>query len=461
MLSDTKPQPDRGAPAAAVSRRASVQQWLMAGAVIVLCCIPFFRSYENRDRTPTPEEIYWIGQTYYYHLAFEQRDWSHADWQLIPARENPPLGRCVIGLGLQLNGLSVTNVDWLGAYYHIIFKGWGQGREREQRQAVIDRMPPAVRDGVVNQDRFEYPVAYVTTARAVMLVFGVISILLVFVLASLYMDEAFAFLAALMFSLHPAVVTAYTYLGVDILAIAFSLLTVLHFEGINRCVWRRCSRPGLCRALLCLSGGLSLAFAVGSKLNAVVVGFLGAMLCLSFAASFLMRSRAEARDSCQATLVLLGIAALVFVGSNPVNYPHPITALWSEYTTPQRIIEIQKEVLPGALHTWGERLSALATMVAFGPVFFILLTGAFLLEGMETLRAGRPLSIIALWWLLAVVIVTAWLPFVRPLHVLPVIAPSVILAGGAVGRLVHLCRSKMGKVGGAEGIAATEDQFRK
>jgi hypothetical protein len=433
----------------------------MAGAVVVLCCIPFFRSFENRDRTPTPEEIYWIGQTYYYHLAFERMDWSHADWQLIPARENPPLGRCVIGLGLQLNGLSVTNIDWLGAYYHIIFKGWGQGREREQRQAVIDRMQPAVRDGVVNHDRFEYPVAYVTTARAVMLVFGVISILLVFVLASLYLDEAFAFLAALMFSLHPAVVTAYTYLGVDILAIAFSLLTVLHFEWINRCVWRRCSCPGLCRALLCLSGGLSLAFAVGSKLNAVVVGFLGAMLCLFFAASFLMRSRGESKDSCKAMLVLLGIATLVFVGSNPVNYPHPITALWSEYATPQRIIEIQKEVLPGALHTWGERLSALATMVAFGPVFFILLPGAFLLEVMETLRAGRPLSIIALWWLLAVVIVTAWLPFARPLHVLPVIAPSVILAGGAVGRLVQMCRSKMGQVGGAECTAATEDQFRK
>ena len=461
MLSDTKPQPDRSTPSVAASRRASVQRWLMAGAVVVLCCIPFFRSYESRDRTPTPEEIYWIGQTYYYQLAFERWDWSHADWQLIPARENPQLGRCVIGLGLQLNGLSVTNVDWLGAYYHIIFKGWGQGREREQRQAVIDRMQPAVRDLVVNHDRFEYPIACVTTARAVMLVFGVFSVLLVFVLASLYMDEAVAFLTALMFSLHPAVVTAYTYLGVDILAIAFSLLTVLHFEGINRCVWRRCSRPGLYRALLCLSGGLSLAFAVGSKLNAVVVGFLGATLCLFFAVSFLRHSHGESKDSCKAMLILLVISLLVFVGSNPVNYPHPITALWAEYATSQRIIEIQKEVLPGALNTWGERLSALATIVAFHPAFFVLVFGAFLLEVMETWRAGKPPSIIALWWLLAVVIVTAWLPFARPLHVLPVIAPSVILAGGAVGLLVQIRRLKMAKVGGAECTAATEDLFKK
>jgi len=437
MFLDKKPQPDQGTSSAAATRRARVQQWLVAGTLIVVCCIPFFRSYERRDRPVTLEEIYWIGQTYYYHLAFEQMDWSHPDWQLLPARENPQLGRCVIGLGLQLNGLSITNVDWLGYYYHVIFKGWGQGRERELRQAVLDRMQPAVRDLVVNQDRFEYPVAYATTARAVMLVFGVFSVLIVFVLTSLYKNSAIALLAALMFSLHPAVVSAYTHAGVDILAIAFSLLTVVHFVLIERCIWRRCSRPGLCRALVCASGGLSVAFAVGSKLNAVVVGFLGAILFLFFAASFLRHSRGESKDSCKAMLLLLFISLLVFVGSNPVNYPNPVTGLWAGYADQQRILEIQKGVLPGALKTWNERLSATATITAFHPVVFVLVVGAFLLEVIGIWMAGRPPSIIALWWLLAMVAVTTWLPFARPLYVLPVIAPSVILICSAVERLVQ------------------------
>jgi hypothetical protein len=437
MLTDTKPQPDQSASSAAASRRVSIQRWLMAMALIVLCCIPFFRSYEGRDRPVTLEEIYWIGQTYYYHLAFERMDWSHPDWQLLPARENPQLGRCVIGLGLQLNGLSITNVDWLGYYYHIIFKGWGHGREREQRQAVLDRMQPAARDRVVNQDRFEYPVAYATTARAVMLIFGVFAVLIVFVLTSLYNNSVIAFLAALMFSLHPAVVFAYTHVGVDILAIAFSLLTVVHFELIKRCVWRRCSRPGLCRALVCASGGLSLAFAVGSKLNAVVVGFLGEILCLFFAGAFLRRQSSESKDSCTAMLVLLVISLLVFGGSNPVHYLNPVTGLWAGYADQQRNLDIQQEVLPGALKTWNERFSAVATITAFHRVVFVLVVGAFLLGVVETWMAGKPPSIIALWWLLAMVAVTTWLPFARPLYVLPVIAPSLILICSAVERLLQ------------------------
>lgn len=425
------------------SRPAWLRKWLLAAAIIVLCSVPFFRSYEERERTPALDEIYWVGQAYYYHLAVEQVDWTNPDWQLLPAWENPQLGRGIIGLGLQLNGLSVTNLDWLGYYYHIIYKGWGQGHERDQRQAVVDRMQPAVRDMVENQEHFEYPAAYLTAARVVMLIFGVLAVILVFVLTSLYTSEAVAFLAALGFSLHPAVATAYTHVGVDILAIVFSLLTVVHFELIRRCVWRRCSRPGLCRALICITGGLSLAFAVGSKLNAVIVGFLGTIFCLSFIGSWLWRANSESKDSCKAMFSLLVISLVVFVGSNPVNFPHPLSALWSQYAVPQRILEIQKEVLPGALLGWGERVSALSTMVAFHPMIFVMIAGAFLVEVMAALRAKKTPTVIAVWWLLSVTMVAAWLPFARPLHVLPVIAPSVPLIGCAMERLFQAGRSRM------------------
>ena len=270
----------------------------MFGAVILMCSIPFLRSYEVRDRPLGKDEIYWVGQAYYFHLAFEQWDWTHRDWRLLPARENPVIGKYVIGLGLRLAGLSVTTPDWLGIFY-IIAKdrpnAWGDVSDRAERQVVVDRMVPATRNLALAQGQFEHPVEYATAARAVMLLFGVLAVVLVFVLTALYANPLMAFVAAVVFALHPAVVAAYTEVGVDILAVAFSLLAVIHFVLVERCVWLRSARPWLGRALLCVSGGVSVGFAVGSKMNAAVVGFLGVLLCLFFISNYL-RHRAEAKD---------------------------------------------------------------------------------------------------------------------------------------------------------------------
>ena len=54
------------------------------------------------------DEIYWIGSSYYYQLAVVEGDASNPDWQLLPARENPVLGKSVIGLALQIAGHPVT-----------------------------------------------------------------------------------------------------------------------------------------------------------------------------------------------------------------------------------------------------------------------------------------------------------------------------------------------------------------
>ena len=362
------------------------------------------------------------------------------------------LGKYVIGLGLRLGGLSVTKPDWLGVFYIIAKnrpKAWGEGRDRKERQAVVDRMAPAVRDLALNQDHFEYPFAYATVARLVMLVFGVLSVLAVFILASFYMDAAFAFLAALMFSLHPAVVAAYTEVGVDILAIAFSLLAVIGYVLIERNVWRRCSRPGICRALVCVAGGLSVAFAVGSKLNAAVVGIVGAIMCLWFAVSFLRCRSGESKDSCTAMIMLLAVSLVVFVGSNPLNYPNPAAGIWAVYADQQRSLDVQKDIptIHHSLRSWSEHFQAVANLTAFQPAIFGLIAVAFLFQIVEARKSGGPFQTVALWWLVVVAAVTAWIPFARPRYVLPVIAPSVILICSAVGRLFQIGRSKMASRG--------------
>ena len=82
------------------------------------------------------DEIYWIGSSYYYPLAVVEGDASNPDWQLLPARENPVLGKYVIGLALQIAGHPVTTPDLLGSFYLIfanIPNAWGSGEAFEKR----------------------------------------------------------------------------------------------------------------------------------------------------------------------------------------------------------------------------------------------------------------------------------------------------------------------------------------
>lgn len=416
---------------------ARIRKWLAPIAVIVLCCVPFFRSNSLRDRPLGEDEIYWIGQAYYFHLAFEEKDWSSPDWQLLPARENPVLGKYVIGLGLRLGGLSVTNVDWLGIFYLIARdrpNAWGDAQDHAERQAVVDRMDPAVRELALTRGEFDEPPAYAATARLVMVMFGVGSVLGVFILTSFYVDTVVAFLAAFLFALHPAVVAAYTEVGVDILATAFSLTAVICFVLIERNVWRQCARPRLCRALICGSGGLSLALAVGSKLNAAIVGFVGAIMCLCFTVSFLRRRSTESKDACVTMILLLLLSLVVFVGLNPASYPHPVRAIWAVYADQQKSLAVQEGIptVQHPLYSWSDRIEAVARLTAFHPALFALVAIAFLLQIRSIRKSPGPFPVIALWWLIALVAVTAWIPFPRPRYALPVIVPSVILVGCAV-----------------------------
>lgn len=429
------------------SAATTTRKWLLVAAVLVLCAIPFFRSYDHRARPLDEDEIYWVGQAYYFHLALERGEWTHPDWQLLPARENPVLGKYVIGAGLRLAGLSVTNADWLGIFY-IIAKdrpnAWGDARDQAERQAVLDRMESATRDRALTSGEFEHPPGFITAARAIMLLFGMLATVLVFALAARCTKPLVAFLAAAAFALHPAVVTAYTEVGVDILALAFSLLTVLLFALIERGVWRRSARPGLTRALLVAGGGLSLAFAVGSKLNAAVVGFLGVALLLVLAGKYLRTRAAEAKESAIAMFGVLAVSLIVFVAANPGNYPNPARGVWAAYADQQRSLEVQKGIPAKRkpLRSAGERLRAIATLTAFHPAGFALVGAAFLFQVVAARRAGQPLPLVALWWLIAFVMVTAWLPFARPRYALPVIAPAVILLASAAGGLVDWRRQK-------------------
>src|SRR5687768_1535066 len=61
------------------------------------------------------DEIYWTGSAYYLDLIL-RGETRHPDWQLLPARENPPIGKYLIGAALKAGGTSVETPDLLGEF---------------------------------------------------------------------------------------------------------------------------------------------------------------------------------------------------------------------------------------------------------------------------------------------------------------------------------------------------------
>jgi hypothetical protein len=95
--------------------------------------VSLFFSARPGSEPVVEDELYWIGSAYYHHLAFGQRDTSNPDWRLLPARENPPVAKYVIGASLAFAGQSVESLDLLGGFYLLFAQvpgAWGGRRIR-------------------------------------------------------------------------------------------------------------------------------------------------------------------------------------------------------------------------------------------------------------------------------------------------------------------------------------------
>lgn len=410
--------------------------------IVAVCCIPFILAFNQRDRTIEIDEIYWIGQAYYFHLAFEKRDWSHSDWQLVPAHQNPVVGKYVIGSGLRMNGLSVTDTDWLGVYFYITRKAWGEGSDREGRRELVERMRPEARERLITNEEFEFPPEYLLVARTVMLFFGVTAVALVFFLGSTYMKPGAALCVAAVFALHPAVGEAYTNVGVDILACVFSLAAVIHYRMIETRSWTRLPNSSVWIPLIVLSGALCLACAVGSKLNAALVGFVGVW----FSCATFLRSRTQLTDDgakpALMTALMLAMSAIVFVLVNPVTLNDPISGLRNAIQVPQTDLALQKQVLPDPLTNFGAKLVAVAGLSAAHPLLFLFVIAAFAFHVRDRLLTKQPWTIVAVWWLITLIGILMWIPFARHRYLVPLIPPSLILLGIAGQHVADLLRQK-------------------
>jgi hypothetical protein len=376
------------------------------------------------------DELYWIGSAYYYDLGVHKGEWDHPDWRLLPARENPPMAKFIIGAALAATGERVSSPDQLAAFY-LLFAGipgaWGDAEDRVKREAVAGRIGEEALRALRTTGRVELPIAWLTAARGGMLVCLATASLALFLLGRGLLGPWPALIAAWALPLHPIAAEAMHHALADAPAMMLSAAAAVALAGALRLAGREralSSRGAMLGALAGVLAGLACA----AKMNALMLPLLGA------AGYGVLLARARGKPFAgagklgyPAIFALAGVAA--FLAVNPALYGDWWAGVWATVGEHRRTAEIQAGFLAGRLSSPGERLDAVGSLIGFNRWAWLPLLAAalaLLCRGPDRYR------FIAGWWLLAWGTVTVWIPFSRLRYAAPLLLPSLLLVLGTL-----------------------------
>lgn len=415
--------------------KISVQScfWVgLVGAVIVLT-MASVRFHSGLGGEVEIDEIYWVGSVYYYDLVMIERLPLHPDWQLLPSRENPPVGKYLIGAALMLQGDRITNLDPLASFflhYAELPGAWGRGSSVAKRQAVVDRMSKESRNA---RERSEYqPLSdrMLRSGRWLMLVMGLLATAGVMVLGWQIAGPATSTLAGLLFALHPITFMTAVRISVDLIALAFSIAAILALSlllNAHTCGHEDSRRRELGLPVML---GVCLALACGAKMNATVV-------LITTLIVWMVLLVLPGRRWKRLALVVSGalaISAVVFVVINPALYPDPMNGLIALIRENAISAGIQAEFIGDGLTSLSDRFRALSVLVCGRRLW--LGAALLLLVAMQTVRGlwrgDLALLVVCLWWWVAVLAVGLWLPFAWPRYALPLLPPTALLIASGI-----------------------------
>ncbi len=401
------------------------------------------------------DEVYWIGSSYYYHLAFVQWDWTNPHWQLLPARENPPVAKYVIGLGLAASGRQVDSIDGL-SYFYLRWLGWDKNPEVrgqldvDKRAKVIDAATPGFRERLRENGRLPLTRPFLQVARNTVVVCAVLSSLLLFLLGATGVHWLAGLVASQLLLLHPIVVSAYHHAMADTIVLMLSLAAAL----ASFCWFRYFSNPQrpalkVSLALTFLTGAM-LAFACGAKMNSLTLVLLtGLLVAFSAAQKWLRQDRSGAIQAGAHGVGILASALIVFVAINPAIVQNPMEGLAATVMEHHRSLAIQADLVTGQLTGLPNRFATVVALGFFGWIPFLLMT---VLVAWCAIRQWHEelIRFAVCWWLVTLVIVTLWIPFAWSRYIIPVVPPSVLLIGYL---FQHIILSRAGRSANRLGAA--------
>jgi hypothetical protein len=377
------------------------------------------------------DEVYWIGSAYYYDLAFAQRDWHHPDWRLLPARENPPVAKYIIGLSLALAGERVSSPDMLGTFfalYQAVPGAWGKGSDYEKRAQIVARMETNLYQQVRSGATINLPLTTLVPARCAMLGCVVIASFLALLFGRAMGSWLAGLVASQLLLVHPAVVFAYNHAASDPVALMFSTGAALLAIGLIRAF----ALPPPMRlqraAMLSLLAGTLLALACGAKMNSLIVLFATtAAMATSAAILFWRREPWHAAKLLALSGAMVAYACLVFIGLNPAILTDLSGGLKACVVEHRLTEQVQAGFLSGHLTTLARKFDTVAALAFFGR----LGCGVAAALAIWWLGKGKNLVLkfVAAWWIIGFVCVTVWIPFAALRYIMPLIVPSALLIG--------------------------------
>jgi hypothetical protein len=387
------------------------------------------------------DEVYWVGSSYYYHLAVHERDWHHPHWTLYAALENPPLAKYAIGATLAATGQRVATIDPLS--YAIDYWIRRDPRlagitetDRQGRARVVQAGDAAALRELHRTQRVPVTPRMVMTVRTAMAGLTVLASLGLLAFGLGAGAPLGGLLAAIALLVHPVVVESCGQVAADAPALAATTLAAL--AGL---VWYRHFSTGPATGARELGwsvvSGVAVALACAAKMNSLVMLALMGLATLAVTASSLRRRDFRGAGwSAVNGLVIAATAVLLFVLINPAIVMHPREGIRAVFGLWSAAEEVQAVVLGGYLADVPERANAVMALLYGGWWGF----GGFVAigAGWFVRRPRDPAARFALgWWLVALASVMAWLPFARVRYLMPVLTPSLVIAAWALADLAE------------------------
>ncbi|TWU57721.1 hypothetical protein [Rubripirellula reticaptiva] len=424
-------------------RKQSSLRWIAFCLPVVLIVVQF--TFPPVDRFHE-DEVYWVGSAYYYDLAFVERDFGHKDWQLLPARENPALGKYLIGATLHATGRRIATPDILGSFYLMFANmpgAWGTNEAFEKRRQVAIRVDPTIAEQVLRGEQLPIEDSDLRTVRRLMCLIGILAAIGIIVIGWQCDRVISGLVASTLFAVHPIVVDAYSHAMIDIVAVCFSIWFIIGLIALVDAKNRSISRLSLVGA----ATTAALTLACGSKMNSLVVVGVAGLVVIGLAVPWKWPDPQTRWKSALAIFATCSLAAILCIVSNPSLYHDTVDGVMALSNEHRLTADIQEQILGGRLHDVGSRVSAVATLVC-GSRFAMLVLIALLGNQIRLILwhgpndRGWTLMLIALWWLVAFVMLISWIPFAWDRYALPMVAPSVLIVGISIEHLVHFILSQ-------------------
>ncbi len=373
------------------------------------------------------DEAHKLGETFYYHLFVEKRQWDHPAWtEDFYARTNPPVAKYIFGAVLAAAG------------HHVHDQQLQDDFERHWRS------PKALRKRV--------PDGMLRVTRGTSAVFGALVCMLLFVIGRRAGGVAAGLIASVLLLANPYFQRIAQRGLTDSVLMFFLLLIVpvsLGSVAALRRYWNENSASSLARrvALLMLAmvigPGLVIALATGSKLNGALTGPTHAVgVVLAVLVGF--RSGPAWRRLGLALLVTclaVILAGAIFVAINPWFHDHAVARATGTLAVYDDWMVKQKIDPGGGLFGLHQKITAAGYFALFSPVLPLarplgqlgiwlgvlgFVVGAVWLAGqcaakpraedgareggLDKTRARTHRVVIGCWLVLCLVVVIAWLP---------------------------------------------------